>query len=213
VFIRDVATLKSARVSGVISTFKQLPRRFKKFLLCVFIFSLGSLPIAILLLKTESAGLMIASIPLFYMFYNIPYAVFSIAAGKASDRIGGRIVIVAGYIILLAGYAILSFAHSTPFLVAAFLVLGFFPALTDGIQRSLGAQITSNELRGGAFGLLNAANGLGALVAGIGGGYLWQTYGPSAALLAASVAIIAGLMIFLSTFSAAPGESAKNLYN
>ena len=81
--------------------------------------------------------------------------------------------------------------------VAPFLILGLFPALTDGVQRSLAAQLSTEELRGGAMGLLNAAVGLGALTAGVGGGYLWQTAGPATAYLAAGGVVVVGLVLLL----------------
>jgi MFS family permease len=199
VFIRDVSATAKSNIRGAALSFKQMPRQFKLFLASAFVLSLGSLPIAVLLLKTESAGLVIASIPLFYMFYNLPYAGFSIMAGKTSDKIGPCNVIIAGYVILIAGYAILSRAHSALILGLAFLVLGLFPALTDGIQRAFASRITSEESRGAAFGLLNAANGLGVLAAGAGGGYIWQTYGPGIAMAAATSAIAAGLVIFIAS--------------
>jgi MFS family permease len=80
-----------------------------------------------------------------------------------------------------------------------FLLLGLFPALTDGVQRSLASQLSGEEFRGGALGLLNAAVGFGALVAGIGGGFLWQVYGAPTAFLAASIVVVAGLALFLAS--------------
>jgi MFS family permease len=199
IFIRDIAATAKPSKTDTILAFKQMPRQFKLFLASIFILSLGSLPVTVLLLKTESAGLVIASIPLFYVLYNLPYAGFSIAAGKASDKIGPRNIIIAGYVTLIIGYAILSLAHSALILGFAFLVLGFFPALTDGVQRAFASQVTSEESRGTAFGLLNAANGLGVLAAGAGGGYIWQTYSPGIALTAATGAIIAGLALFVAS--------------
>jgi len=196
-FISDVILVPRAAKIRITSAFKNLSWRFKLFIVSVFILSVGSLPIAVILLKTESIGLIIADIPLFYMVYNLSYAGFSMTAGKMSDKLGARVIIVAGYVILLISYFFLNGAHSSWILAGSFLLLGLFPALTDGVQRSLASQLSVEELRGGALGLLNAAVGLGALIAGIGGGYLWQAYGPGVAFLIAAVVIISGLVLFL----------------
>lgn len=197
-FIADVAPLRTAEArTRVASAFKDLSGRFKLFIFSVFVLSVGSLPIAVMLLKTESIGLIIADIPLFYMVYNLSYAGFSMAAGKMSDRVGARAVIVAGYAILLVSYLFLNGAQSPWALAAGFLLLGLFPALTDGVQRSLASQLSNEELRGGALGLLNAAVGFGALSAGVGGGYVWQAYGPAAAFAVSGAVAAVGLGLFI----------------
>src|SRR5579862_157254 len=173
VFISDVVLTATPRRLGIVAAFHELSPQFKRFLISIFILSVGALPMAVLLLKTSSLGFVIADIPLLYMVYNVSYAAFSFFAGKLSDRVGAKIVIVCGYLLLVAGYAVLGVASSFWSLMAGFFLLGFFPALTDGVQRSFAAQLSGVELRGGALGLLNAANGFGLLFAGIGGGYLW----------------------------------------
>ncbi len=196
-FISDVVLpANTAAKIHIASALKNLSRQFKLFILCIFILSVGSLPISVMLLKTESIGLIIADIPLFYMVYNLSYAGFSMAAGKMSDKFGARIIIVIGYAILLASYYFLNAAHSSWMLAGSFLLLGLFPALTDGVQRSLASQLSVEEHRGGALGLLNAAVGLGVLIAGVGGGYLWQAYSPTVAFLASGAVIIVGLALF-----------------
>ncbi len=198
-FISDVVVSTASKRVNLVVSFKELSPQFKLFLLSIFTLSAGSLPVAVLLLKTESIGLVIADIPLFYMVYNISYAGFSYSAGKMSDRIGARTTIGIGYLFLVLSYAVLVFAQSLSVLLVGFLLLGLFPALTDGVQRSLASQLTSEGLRGGGLGWLNAAAGFGALIAGIAGGYLWQTYNPAAALAAASLVVCIGLILFAAS--------------
>jgi predicted MFS family arabinose efflux permease len=56
--------------------------------------------------------------------------------------------------------------------------------------------LSGEEFRGGALGLLNAAYGFGALIAGIAGGFIWQAYGPGTAFIAASCVVVFGLIVF-----------------
>lgn len=71
--------------------------------------------------------------------------------------------------------------------------------MTDGVQRALASQLTTEDVRGGGMGWLNASVGFGALAAGIGGGYLWQVYGPTLALVAGAIVVLAGLALFAAS--------------
>jgi MFS family permease len=195
-FIADVAIAVPAKRAGLVASFNRLSPRFKLFLAALFVLSAGSLPVAVVLLKTSTIGLVIADIPLFYMVYNVSYAAFSLSAGKLSDRIGATRAIPIGFAVLLVSYLVLGLAHGVWTLLAGFLLMGLFPALTDGVQRSLASQLTQAELRGSGLGWLSAANGFGALLAGIGGGYAWQTYGPWSAFAVASLVVVLGLGLF-----------------
>jgi MFS family permease len=196
-FIVDVTMARGAqsRRVGLIKSFGVLPGGLKIYLAAVFLLSVGSLPVAVMLLKTTGIGLIIADIPLFYMLYGITYALFSTPAGRLSDKFGPRRVIFAGYLLLIAAYAVINLATAAWSLALGFLVFGLFPALTDGTQRAMAARLAPEEVRGGALGWLNAANGFGALLAGAGGGYLWQTSGPATAMFVGAAVIVAGLVL------------------
>ena len=199
VFVSDVTGAGTGRRAELVFSFKRLSRQFKVFLLSIFILSAGSLPVAVVLLKTESLGLVIADVPLYYMLYSVSYAGFSMSAGKLSDKIGARPVIFIGYTVLIGSYVVLDLAQGAWTLGLGFLIFGLFPALTDGVQRSLASQLTTEDVRGGGLGWLNASVGFGALVAGIGGGYLWQAYGPTLAFLAGAIIVLAGLALFAAS--------------
>lgn len=198
-FIRDVGQVFTSKAFSLPFSKGKVPLRFMLFLLSMFFLAMGSLPIAVLLLKAEHIGLLIASIPLFYMIHNTSSAAFSYFAGKTSDTVGARKVIIAGYTMLLISYAIIGFAESAFMLGIGFFALGLFPALTDGVQRALAAELSPAELRGGAFGLLHATLGIGAIFAGVGGGLLWEFYSPEIALMVSAMVLIMGLVLFVSS--------------
>ncbi len=203
-FIKDViGDLSKKNITlGVIANY---PPEFKRYLIALFLLSVGSVPVAVLLLATQHvASLTLASIPLFYMLYNLSYAAFSYLGGKLSDKHGAKDIILLGYIILLIGYAVLIYAKSTPILIMAFLVLGLFPALTDGVQRALASTLSPEESRGGAFGLVNATSGFGLLFAGVVGGYLWEQAGSVTALTVAGIFIVVGMLILQSVPTKVP---------
>ncbi len=205
-FVSDVKNHFKLGPVGIVKSFVRLSARFKFFLLSVFIFSSGTVPVAILLLKTESIGLAIATIPLFYMVYNISFSIFSVTAGKMGDQLGVRKTLSMGYLILLISYFALYSAQEVNTLIIGFLLLGMFSAFTDGNQRSLASKLSTEDLRGGALGLISAANGFGALIAGFVGGYLWQMYSPAVAFFTAAIVVSVGLVLFSVTLVSIKGR-------
>ncbi len=135
-------------------------------------------------------------IPLLYALYNVSYALFSVPAGQAADRFGSGGVIILGYLFLIVGYLTIIVSSSLALLVIGLLFAGTFAALTDGVQRSHLSHLVGPAHKGEAYGYLNGAVGLGSLVAGIGGGYLWQAWGSTTALLAAIGVVALGLAVF-----------------
>ncbi len=196
-WIKDIKILFKNKNESILNG--KLSRRFKSYLISVFILALGSLPLAIMLLKTKDIGLTLAVIPLFYMASNIAYVLSSFISGKIADSFGHRKIIIIGYLFLIACYIILSFSNTTIFLVIAFLVYGLFYGFTDGVQRSYAAKLTEEMDRGRAYGFLNGINGFGVLFAGIGGGLIWEKISPNTALLFGGSLIGLGLIIFLLT--------------
>lgn len=196
-FIKDIAgEIKNKNIS--LGSLSQFSAGFKRYLFSLFFLSLGSIPVAVLLLKTQNLGLTLASIPLFYMVYNFSYAGFSFYAGKISDKFGHKKTIGLGNLFLIIGYVLLFFAQDKEFLFATFLFLGLYPAFTDGVARALASEISPEENRGGALGLVNAVSGFGLLFSGIFGGYMWQNFGVGSAVFVASFFVILGLTILLS---------------
>lgn len=196
-FVSDIATTFVTKRHNLLASWRGLSQRFRLFVFAIFALSIGSLPVVVVLLKTQSIGLIIADIPLFYMIYNLSYAIFSLPAGKMSDRIGAPTVITIGYVVLLISYFVIAHVSSAWMLAGGFLLFGLFPGITDGVQRSFASQLSGEEFRGGALGFLNAAVGFGALLAGIGGGYFWQVYGSGTAFVAAACVVVVGLFLFL----------------
>jgi MFS family permease len=196
-FIKDVIDgLRDEKLS--LAKLSMFSRDFKRYLLALFFLSAGSIPVAVLLLSTQGIGLSIASIPLFYMVYNVSFAGFSFSAGRLSDRFGAQKMIGIGYLLLLLGYMSLTYAFNPFTLGAAFLLLGFFSATTDGVQRALASHLSSTEHRAGAMGLTNAVAGLGLMIAGIGGGYLWQHAGATIALMIAGSSVVLGVLLLIA---------------
>ncbi|OHA19525.1 MAG: hypothetical protein A2759_01745 [Candidatus Taylorbacteria bacterium RIFCSPHIGHO2_01_FULL_49_60] len=194
-FIREI---QAARHKGatVKLKLKAQTKTFKRFLIIIFILSLANLPIALLLLRTQDIGLEVSFIPLFYLFFNVSYTLFSVHAGRMADRVGDKPVILGGYLLIALGYLLMIYDHTLSALAFGFMILGIGSAFTDSVQRSFAARLTSPEERGNAYGLLNAAIGCGALISGVVGGLLWQNFGAAAALSLSLGLILVALIAF-----------------
>ncbi len=171
-------------------------KEFKRLLGIIFILSLANLPIALLLLRTQDLGLKPNFIPLFYLFFSVSYTTFSVKAGQLSDRVGDKPVILGGYLLIALGYVFMIYDHTLVALAVGFMTFGMGSAFTDGTQRSFAARLTAPEERGSAYGLLNAAIGLGLLCSGIGGGLLWEMFGATTALTVSLSLILVSLIAF-----------------
>ncbi|HAS84688.1 MAG TPA: hypothetical protein DCS23_01240 [Candidatus Yonathbacteria bacterium] len=206
-FVKDIAG--EARKGNLsLDSISVFPPGFKRYLVALFLLSAGSIPVAVLLLKTQHLGFSLASIPLFYMLYSLSYAGFSVSAGGMSDRIGARTVMRIGYVVLLIGYFVVALASGAITLALGFLLLGLFPALTDGVARALAAELSPEDHRAGAYGLVNATAGFGLMFAGIAGGYIWEYFGANYALFTGGVVVVLGIAV-LSTVIANGKENLR----
>ncbi len=193
-FVKDIAG-KARSKEFKLETFKSFTPNFKRYLGVIFVLSLGSLPVAILLLRTQEFNFSTASIPLFYMIYNFSYAAFSLPAGGCGDKFGEKKILTLGYIFLISSYIIFIFADSTVLFIVGFIMLGLFPAFTDGVSRAFASKLVGDDRRAGAYGLLNAGSGFGALIAGVTGGLIWQHFGAITAFLVSGTFILIGLIL------------------
>jgi MFS family permease len=207
-FVKDVVIARDSKNVRIFSllTFRSFSPRFRWYLFAIFIFSVGSLPSALLLLQTTNIGLLIASIPLFYMIYSISFTLFSYGAGKLSDKIGTARVLAFGYGILALSYIGLMMSDTAFTLAASFAVMGLFSACTDSTQRAFVAKTTPDYERGTAYGMYNAIVGFGVMFSGIIGGSIWQAWGPTAALFAAECVVVVGLVVFYVSTQVGRGE-------
>jgi MFS family permease len=104
-----------------------------------------------------------------YALYNLVYAAASIPAGRLSDRIGRRRVLMFGW--TLQGLVYLGFGFATTgwHCFALMAAYGFAVACHEGVGKALIADTAPPARRGAA---------LASVVTGL----LWSAYGPGVAL-------------------------------
>ena len=174
-----------------------LPRPYYVLLGVLVLFTLGNSADAFLLLRLTDIGVGAAAIPLLWAMLHVVKALMSVWGGIRSDVVGRRAVIGAGWIVYALVYA--GFATSTAprTLIAWFLSYGLYFGLTEGAEKALIADLAPPGLRGSAFGLYNAALGVGALLASVGFGLVWKFAGAAAAFgMGAALSLLATLLLF-----------------
>lgn len=178
---------------------RALPRRFHLLLGVILVFTLGNSTDAFLLLRLSQVGVATAWIPLLWAALHIVKAASSVRGGALSDRLGRRTVIGSGWIVYALVYGGFAIADSASAVVALFLFYGLFFGLTEGPEKALVADLAPSHLRGTAFGLYNAAIGIGSLAASVVFGFIWTVVGPAAAFgTGALLAFLATMLLVVA---------------
>ena len=181
------------------SSFRNLDRRFRIFLVIMTLFTLGNSSDAFLILRAQTAGLSVPGILGMLITFNVVYALTSGPAGAFSDRVGRKGLLVTGWI--LYGLVYLGFAQSTAgwqawVLMAAY---GLFYGLTEGVAKAFVADLVAPERRGTAYGFYNAAVGITAFPASLTAGILWQGVGNWAGFGASAPFLFGAILALLAT--------------
>ena len=175
---------------------KKVDRQLWLYIFVVFIFTLGNSSNNFLLLKANAIGFSEANVILLYFIYNITASALSLPAGRLSDRIGRKKLLVPGYIAFGICYLGFALARSKPVLIAAFILYGAYTAMITGVERAFLAEISPPDLKGTMFGLHSTVAGIALLPASLITGLLWVRFGSAvpfafgAALAFAAAAIL-----------------------
>jgi MFS family permease len=184
-------------------TFRELlrNRRFKNYMIILFIFTLGSSSDAFLILRANAIGIDPLGIFIVYALLNLLTAFSSYPAGVLSDRVSRRKIILAGWVIYSLIYFGFAFASSPWQAWALFIVYGVFFGLTEGVERALVADLVPEEQRGTAYGLYNGIVGIALLPASLIAGTLWERFGAASPFLfGGSISLIAAVAISRVSF-------------
>jgi MFS family permease len=155
------------------------------------LFSVANSTDAYLLLRLSNAGVPTVAIPLLWAALHVVKSSGSVCGGLLADRVGKRRVITAGWLVYAAVYAGFASAGSAGMLVALFIVYGSYFGLTEGAEKALVADLVPASRRGFAFGVYNALVGVGALVASVVFGLVWEGVSQSAAFWLGAVLALA----------------------
>jgi len=213
VFTREkVKPRKTGERRKFTTDIKQLPQRFRPFLLAVGIFGIGNFANTFLVLKASEAlapslGVIVASSisVLLYVLLNVGAAVFAYVFGALGDRFSKRNLLALGYLIFSAycvGFVLLP--PSVVNYAFLFMLAGVETGAIDAGERSYAADLLGENNRGTGFGVLSTVNGIGDFGSSVTAGILWTVISSNAAFAyGAALATVAAIMLVLR-------ESAKH---
>jgi len=176
----------------------QLGNRFYWAMVVILLFSLGNASDAFLLLRLSDLGVKAVWIPLLWSALHVIKVVSSLVGGAMSDRFGRRGLIALGWLWYALVYAGFGYFDTKATVIAIFLAYGLFFGLTEGNEKAWVADMAPAHARGMAFGIYNAALGIGTLAASLIFGAIWTRVSPHAAFLTgAGLAVVASVLLFV----------------
>ena len=177
---------------------RQVSPDLRLYLLVTFIFTLGNSSNTFLLLRAKDVGFTDTNVVLLYLAFNLTSALLSMPFGRLSDKIGRKSLLIGGYLVFSAVYACFAFAKSGAVMIFAFILYGFYSAMTAGAERALIAEIAPDGLKGTMLGLQATIQGVALLPASVIAGFLWNGIGAYAPfLLGAALSLVAAAMLLL----------------
>jgi len=205
VFTREKVKRRSIGEGRKLTTdIKQLPQRFRPFLLAVGIFGIANFANTFLVLKASEAlapslGVIAASSisVLLYVLLNVGAAVFAYVFGALGDRFSKRNLLALGYLIFSA-YCV-GFVLLPPNIVNyafLFMLAGVETGAIDAGERSYAADLLGENNRGTGFGVLSTVNGIGDFISSVTAGILWTLISPNAAFVyGTALAVVAATIL------------------
>jgi len=197
---KDVA-VTNQRIAPKFSL-RSMGKPFQIFLVIVSIFTLGNSSDAFLVLRAQNLGISVSGILMMLVVFNLIYSLISTPAGRRSDRIDRRRLIIAGWLVYAAIYLGFALARAGWQVWLFYVAYGLYYGMAYGTANALVADLVPENLRGTAYGTYHAVIGILAFPASLIAGLLWQGaggwggYGPSAPFLfGGTLALIAALLM------------------
>jgi len=175
-----------------------LPRRFYSAMAVITLFALGNASDAFILLRLSDLGVASVWIPIIWSGLHVVKMTSSVLGGALSDRFGRRAMIALGYLWYAAIYAAFAWVTTRHAAIAIFLAYGVYFGLTEGVEKAWVADLSPEGARGMAFGVYNAALGVGGLASSLIFGAIWTRVSPAWAFLTgAGFALAACVLLYL----------------
>lgn len=155
------------------------------------VFTLARFSEAFLVLRAQQMDIPLALIPLVMVAMNVLYALSAYPFGKLSDRMSHSSMLQAGLVVLIVADIVLAVSHHWIGILFGVALWGVHMGMTQGLLAAMIANTAPADLRGTAYGMFNLMSGLALLLASLGAGLLWQTWGAASTFYAgAAICVI-----------------------
>jgi len=179
--------------------YKVAPSAFKKTVIVLLIFALFNSSDFFLILSLKNNGFNHYSIVLFYVLYNISFALFSFPAGWLADKIGFKYIYILGLMVFAICYAFIGTSSAFIAALGLFILYGLFSALTDGIAKAWLSSNCNKEDKSQALGLFNFCQAIAIIISGIWTGLVVDLFSYQTAFIFSAAGAILSIVILLST--------------
>lgn len=189
----EVSRKKSSRPQF---TLQGLSPTYRQYLMVVGIFSLGNSSDVFLLLRAQDLGFEGTQLLLLYTVFNLVETFLGLTAGRLSDRVGRRPLLITGYLVFALVYLGFATVTRAEMVWGLFMLYGLYSTLTRGVQKAFVADLVHPERRGAEIGTFYMLVGLIALPASLIAGWLYAQVSVAAPFyLSAGTAIVAALLL------------------
>jgi len=197
--VKEVTSTRSKQFKDhKLFDFGTLSPRFKKVLVVASLFGLANYSYAFYILRADDIGIILFLIPVVYLIYNIFYAASVYPAGRLSDKIGRKPLLLAAFVLFALVNLGFAFAINDITVWILFALYGLFIGLTDGVFKAFISDLAVREHRGEAFGIYHTTIGLATLGGNVLGGLVWQLFGAIWPFILSSVWILIAAFVLLT---------------
>lgn len=141
------------------------------------VFTLARFSEAFLVLRAQQAAIPLALIPLVMVAMNLLYFFSAYPFGKLSDAMSHTRLLQLGLVVLIAADLVLAFSTHWSGILVGVALWGLHMGMTQGLLAAMIAHTAPQDLRGTAFGIFSMVSGMGLLIASLGAGIIWETWG------------------------------------
>ncbi|MFY7105791.1 MFS transporter [Enterobacter cloacae complex sp. SHL009] len=154
---------------------------------------------AFLVLRAQQSGVPLALIPLVMVVMNVLYSLSAYPFGKLSDGMSHTRLLQWGLMVLIGADVVLALSSHWMGVILGVALWGIHMGMTQGLLAAMIAKTAPRDLRGTAFGIFSLVSGVGLLIASVGAGAIWETFGAEYTFYAGAVICLATLVYLRKT--------------
>lgn len=154
---------------------------------------------AFLVLRAQQSGIPQALIPLVMVVMNVLYSLSAYPFGKLSDGMSHTRLLQWGLMVLIGADVVLALSSHWMGVILGVALWGIHMGMTQGLLAAMIAKTAPRDLRGTAFGIFSLVSGVGLLIASVGAGAIWETFGAEYTFYAGAVICLATLVYLRKT--------------
>lgn len=198
-FVKEVRR-PTAEKQNVLSNVKEvLYGGYRIFLVIVALFTVGSYGFSFILLRARMSGVEVAAIPLLYASLNIAHTIAGVPSGILADKIGGIKTLVLAYMLFSASSLLAGLCGLTVYVsILVAVIYGVYLGMLETVQRALVSNLSQPRIRATAYGVYYLVVGCFTLVANVLFGFLWDSYGMTAAFIYSTIISLVSATLLLA---------------